>query len=106
MFVRTTREKKKCGAHTGSVLTVNLYVFGTEGNKDGSSKQVRLGGASPLEDAGILLHMLNILGPGHLFIAAVSRAWKERWLLVCRQLVELLILCKIPSCSHFTHRRP
>jgi hypothetical protein len=33
---------------------------------------------SPLEDAGILLHVLNILGPGHhLFISAVSKAWRE-----------------------------
>jgi hypothetical protein len=35
-------------------------------------------GTSPLDDAGILLHILSILGPGHhLFISAVSRAWKE-----------------------------
>ena len=36
--------------------------------------------ASPLENAGILLHVLNILGPGqHLFISAVSKAWKESY---------------------------
>jgi hypothetical protein len=33
---------------------------------------------SPLDDAGTLLHMLNILGPGqHLFISTVSKAWQE-----------------------------
>jgi Ankyrin repeats (3 copies) len=33
--------------------------------------------ASPLENAGILLHVLNILGPGHhLFVLAVSKAWR------------------------------
>eukprot|EP00953_Heterococcus_sp_UTEX-ZZ885_P026479 14293-Heterococcus_DN1.PRE.1 len=34
--------------------------------------------ACTLQDAGILLHVLNILGPGHhLFISAVSKAWRE-----------------------------
>eukprot|EP00953_Heterococcus_sp_UTEX-ZZ885_P035645 18387-Heterococcus_DN1.PRE.1 len=48
-----------------------------------SSKRVCLGAASPLEDAGILLHMLNILGPGHhLYIAAVSRAWSDSYAMV------------------------
>jgi hypothetical protein len=33
---------------------------------------------TPLDDTGILLHVLNILGPGHhLFISAVSKAWRE-----------------------------
>jgi hypothetical protein len=37
-------------------------------------------GASPLENAGILLHVLNILGPGqHLFISAVSKAWRDSY---------------------------
>jgi hypothetical protein len=39
------------------------------------------GAASPtssLEDAGILLHVLQILGPGqHLLISAVSKAWRD-----------------------------
>jgi hypothetical protein len=36
--------------------------------------------ASPLENAGILLHVLDILGPGHhLFISAVSKAWRESY---------------------------
>jgi hypothetical protein len=35
---------------------------------------------SPLEDAGILLHVLQILGPGqHLLISAVSKAWREQY---------------------------
>jgi hypothetical protein len=35
---------------------------------------------SPLENAGILLHVLNILGPGHhLFISAVSKACRETY---------------------------
>jgi hypothetical protein len=43
-----------------------------------SSKRAVTDAASPLEHAGILLHMLNILGPGHhLFISAVSKAWRE-----------------------------
>jgi hypothetical protein len=34
----------------------------------------------PSYDAGILLHVLNTLGPGqHLFISAVSKAWKESY---------------------------
>jgi hypothetical protein len=45
-----------------------------------SSKSTAVGAASPLEDAGILLHVLSILGPGqHLFISAVSRAWRESY---------------------------
>jgi hypothetical protein len=39
-----------------------------------------VGVTSLLDDAGILLHMLNILGPGqHLFISAVSKAWRESY---------------------------
>jgi hypothetical protein len=35
---------------------------------------------SPLDDAGILLHVLNILGPGQrLFISGVSKAWKKSY---------------------------
>jgi hypothetical protein len=42
------------------------------------AEQVVIGATSPLEDAGILLHVLDILGPGHhLFISAVSTAWRE-----------------------------
>jgi hypothetical protein len=42
-----------------------------------SNKRVMADAISPLEDAGILLHVLSILGPGqHLFISAVSRAWR------------------------------
>eukprot|EP00953_Heterococcus_sp_UTEX-ZZ885_P006960 4248-Heterococcus_DN1.PRE.2 len=36
--------------------------------------------ASPLEDAGILLHVLNILGPGqHLLISLVSKSWRDSY---------------------------
>eukprot|EP00953_Heterococcus_sp_UTEX-ZZ885_P002106 1644-Heterococcus_DN1.PRE.5 len=44
------------------------------------SKRVGVAITSPLDDAGILLHILNTLGPGqHLFISAVSKAWKESY---------------------------
>jgi hypothetical protein len=33
-----------------------------------SGKRVPVGAASPLDDAGILLHVLDILGPGHFFV--------------------------------------
>jgi hypothetical protein len=45
-----------------------------------SSKRVVAGSSCPLDDAGIFLHMLNNLGPGHhLFISAVSKAWRESY---------------------------
>jgi predicted secreted protein len=45
-----------------------------------SNKRSVIGAASPLEHAGILLHVLNILGPGHhLCISAVSKAWRESY---------------------------
>jgi hypothetical protein len=38
---------------------------------------------SPLDDPGILLQILNILGPGHhLLISAVSKAWRESYKMV------------------------
>jgi hypothetical protein len=44
------------------------------------SKRAVSSATSPLEDASILLHVLNILGPGHhLFISAVSKAWRETY---------------------------
>eukprot|EP00953_Heterococcus_sp_UTEX-ZZ885_P009893 5794-Heterococcus_DN1.PRE.1 len=43
-----------------------------------TAKRTVMSASSPLDDAGILLHILNILGPGHhLFISAVSKAWRE-----------------------------
>jgi hypothetical protein len=48
------------------------------------SKRVAASHTSPLKDAGILLHVLEILGPGkHLLISAVSKAWKEQYRRVC-----------------------
>jgi hypothetical protein len=45
-----------------------------------SSARRALNVVSPLEDAGILLHVLTILGPGHhLFISAVSKAWRDSY---------------------------
>jgi hypothetical protein len=45
-----------------------------------SSVKRAVNNACPLEDAGILLHILKILGPGqHLFISAVSKAWAESY---------------------------
>jgi hypothetical protein len=41
---------------------------------------LKVGAASPLDDAGILLQVLNILGPGqHIFISAVSNLWRESY---------------------------
>jgi hypothetical protein len=43
-----------------------------------SAKRAVIIVTSPLDDAGILLHVLSILGPGHhLFMSAVSKAWRE-----------------------------
>eukprot|EP00953_Heterococcus_sp_UTEX-ZZ885_P029752 15776-Heterococcus_DN1.PRE.2 len=43
-----------------------------------SKKRGAASATSPLEDAGILLHVLQILGPGqHLLISAVSKAWRD-----------------------------
>eukprot|EP00953_Heterococcus_sp_UTEX-ZZ885_P015433 8692-Heterococcus_DN1.PRE.1 len=45
-----------------------------------SSKHADVAITCPLDDAGILLHVLNNLGPGHhLFISAVSTAWTESY---------------------------
>jgi hypothetical protein len=45
-----------------------------------AAKRVVMGAATPLDHAGILLHVLNILGPGrHMFISAVSKAWQESY---------------------------
>jgi hypothetical protein len=45
-----------------------------------SNKRTEVGEASPLNNAGILHHMLNILGPGHnLFISAVSKPWRSSY---------------------------
>jgi hypothetical protein len=70
----------------GSVLTVwwwcppgqTLTVINTNSNM--SSKRAVVSSAPPLKDPSILLHILSILGPGqHLFISAVSRAWRESY---------------------------
>jgi hypothetical protein len=43
-------------------------------------KRVTITSSSPLEDVGILLHVLSILGPEHhLFISAVSKPWAESY---------------------------
>jgi hypothetical protein len=45
-----------------------------------SSRRAVVSSASPLDDASILLHVLKNVGPGqHLFISAVSEAWRERY---------------------------
>jgi hypothetical protein len=56
-----------------------------------SAKRVVPGPASPLDNAGILLHVLDILGPGHhLFVSAVSKAWQDCYKRVASiQLAEL-----------------
>jgi hypothetical protein len=59
-----------------------------------SSKRVALEISVPLENAGILLHVLNILGPGqHLFISAVSKAWKDSY--------ERVASVQMAGCTHF-----
>jgi hypothetical protein len=43
-----------------------------------SNKRAVIDAASLLDNAGILLYVLSILGPGqHLFISAVSKGWRE-----------------------------
>jgi hypothetical protein len=45
-----------------------------------TSTRLMADAASPLEDAGILLHVLSILGPGqNLLISAVSKAWRASY---------------------------
>jgi hypothetical protein len=45
-----------------------------------SSKRATMSAISPLDNEGILLDIINILGPGHhLFISAVSKAWRESY---------------------------
>jgi hypothetical protein len=46
-----------------------------------TTKLAEIGAAAPLDDAGILLHVLNNLGPG-LFISAVSKAWRDSYVKV------------------------
>eukprot|EP00953_Heterococcus_sp_UTEX-ZZ885_P030566 16147-Heterococcus_DN1.PRE.3 len=62
------------------------------------TKRAVVGVTSPLEHAGILLHMLDILGPGHhLFISPVSKAWSETYKRVAS--------VRIPE-LHTTYRGP
>jgi hypothetical protein len=45
-----------------------------------SGKRVGIAITFALDDAGILLRVLNVLGPGqHLLISAVSKAWRETY---------------------------
>jgi hypothetical protein len=45
-----------------------------------STKRDSVSLTSPLDNAGILSHVLNILGPGqHLFISAVSKTWRDSY---------------------------
>jgi hypothetical protein len=44
------------------------------------TKRAAIDDASPLDDAGILFNVLSTIGPGHhLFISAVSKAWRESY---------------------------
>jgi hypothetical protein len=44
------------------------------------AKRATMTATTPLDDAGILLHIFNILGPGHhLFVSAVSTPWRESY---------------------------
>jgi hypothetical protein len=61
-------------------LTADREDEGAEIITMSKSKRFGVSIASPLEDPDILLHMLNILGPGHhLFFSAVSKAWREMY---------------------------
>jgi hypothetical protein len=69
-------------ANTGSVLTVGRSQMRLNSAREtmSSTKRAAAGVISPLEHAGILLHMLDILRPGqHLFISPVSKAWRETY---------------------------
>jgi Ankyrin repeats (3 copies) len=45
-----------------------------------SNKRAVASATSPVDDSGILLQVLTFLGPGHhLFISAVSKAWRESY---------------------------
>jgi hypothetical protein len=68
---------------TGSVFCFFLKPRGREGSRKCIAVKKSMPAivyaeacaASPLENAGILLHVLNILGPGHhLFVSAMSKA--------------------------------
>jgi hypothetical protein len=66
----------------GSVLAVGDCVvqFAVIKRAMSSVKRAFVRAASPLEHSGILLHVLTTLGPGHhLFISAVSKAWRESY---------------------------
>jgi hypothetical protein len=70
----------------GSVLTVGIFLppeaWTDKEDAMSSAKQVAvIDFASPLEDAGILLHTYwAFVGPGqHLFISAVSKTWRESY---------------------------
>eukprot|EP00953_Heterococcus_sp_UTEX-ZZ885_P031703 16610-Heterococcus_DN1.PRE.7 len=65
---------------TDAVHLICVKPCSTTNNIVPSSKRTAVGAAAPLEDAGTLLNILSILGPGqHLFISAVSRAWRESY---------------------------
>jgi hypothetical protein len=71
----------------GSVLTVDLFILGSIYQAEralessmSSGKRSGIAITFPLDDAGILLRVLNVLGPGqHLLISAVSKAWRESY---------------------------
>jgi hypothetical protein len=66
-----------------------------------STKHAAVGVTPPLEHAGILLRVLNNLGPGHhLFISAVSKVWRETYKRVASVRVsKLYAIYKGPAAS-------
>jgi hypothetical protein len=61
-------------------LSFDRFVCLWEAHVMSSSKRAATTFHSPLDDAGILLHVLNILGPGqHLLVSAVSKAWRDSY---------------------------
>jgi hypothetical protein len=66
-----------------------------------SSKCVAADSANPLNEAGILQHVLNILGPWHhLFISAVSKAWNNSYEQVAS--VQMAGFAEIGDCYEHT----
>jgi hypothetical protein len=77
-----------------------------------TTKLAEIGAAAPLDDAGILLHVLNNLGPG-LFISAVSKAWRDSYVKVAsvqmaglnqyyEQQADLYDICSHTTCSQLS----
>jgi hypothetical protein len=61
----TAAARVAAGTTIGSVLTVGVPIKNQQEKAMSSAEGAVVDAASPLEDAGIFLHVLNIVGPGH-----------------------------------------